>query len=429
MSVKIRLFGRCVGTCIGAALLLGSAAANALTVTGLKGQGFDGIYGDYAPGGNCQIEPRVTIGDAGFTFRVNGKSVQPKSFEYAASFMGQSYDGIMSAFFPFPVSDSDYGRSMMFVNADEKPGVIKFEPNLGPGEQLPAIEANLIKASPFMLCKGTGSTAPPPPAEAPPPAAKATPVQWDNLRTLADKQDYNIDPFDNGAIASALRALIGQKMAVLQQNMSVTGAIKRLGSVYYTSGNAPHQGGMEQAYILMDANRRTVQVGLWERGKLTVYAPPSGRIALPADIQKLLNQSPPEEAIAAPGKPWEIVPVDGRAPLAYVDAAASPSIKSFSIFCDNGRPTMAMLLGKPAAGSRLTVSWVFPGGIVNVEVARSNNEGTFWQAYLTGSNLIDMLVRQSGSAYLRINGTMEGEALLTNSTATLRTALKSCMRI
>ncbi len=422
------------------AAVMVSFQARAVTLNGLKNQGFAANYGSYAPRGDCALAPRVTIDDAGFTFLANGRTVQPKRFEWAVSYMGPSYNGIAAVFFPFPVNDNDYGRVLMIVNEDEKRGTIGFHSNVGPGQRLDAMEAALVKASPLSLCRGKSGAAPAPAASAPASvagkaagtaaaaSARAVPLDWNNLAALAGKYDGDFDAFNAGPIASALRALMGNKMAVLKANMAVAGPLKRQGALYYLSGNAPHQGGEDQAYILMDAGRKAVQVGLWERGKLTTYGARAGQIALPADIKRMLDASPPEHAVAAPGKPWEVVPVQGRTPLAYVDAAASPSIKSFSLFCDKGRPAMAMLTNKPLGGNMLKVSWVFAGGMVDVQVARSNREGTFWQAYLSGSPLLPMLMRQSGKAYLRINDRMEGEAALAGSGAAMRTALRTCQR-
>jgi hypothetical protein len=140
---------------------------------------------------------------------------------------------------------------------------------------------------------------------------------------------------------------LGRKIDLLASNLSAISGLQRQGSLYWVTGNAPHQGGVEQAYVLLDANRRAVQIGLWEKGKLTVYAPQGGRLPVPQDIARLLMDSPPEDAVPLPGTAWEVVPVQGRAPMAYVDVAASPNIKSFSLFCEGNRPMMAMLLNSP----------------------------------------------------------------------------------
>ncbi|MFN3288382.1 MAG: hypothetical protein ACK40H_08020, partial [Sphingomonadaceae bacterium] len=200
------------------------------------------------------------------------------------------------------------------------------------------------------------------------------------------------------------------------------------GQLYWVRGNAQGLGGEEMAYVLLDAGRRAVQVGLWERGKLTVIAPPGGRLPVPPDIARMLAESPPETAVALPGLPWEVVPVDGRPPMAHVFAAGSPSITSMSLFCEGARPMLAMLTGKPLAGTQLAVTWNFAGRIVTIPVVRGNREGTFWQGSLAGSPLVPLLLAQTGAAELRINQRGEGQALLANAPAAIRTAMRGCVR-
>lgn len=120
--------------------------------------------------------------------------------------------------------------------------------------------------------------------------------------------------------------------------------------------------------------------------------------------------------------------MQGRTPLAYVEAAASPNIKSFSLFCEGARPMMAVLLNKPATTTSVTVTWNFAAGLVDVPVIRATEEGTFWQASLNSSRLIAMLMRQTGSAMLRINGRLEGEASLAGAPTALRGAMRTCAR-
>ena len=271
---------------------MASSPASAVTIDGL--QGLDHIYGSYAPGGDCSREPRVTLDVAGMTFTANGRTVQATRVEYAASFFGPSYEGIALAFFPFPRSDSDYGSLLMFVNEDDVPGAIRVESNIGPGERLDPFQAALT--GDYRLCPGTGSGVAPPQAEEPVEVA-GTPLEWTNLASLVGRypgsySEDNIDLFDQGAVAAALRAALVGKMAVLEENLSTVGPLGRQGDIYYIRGNAPHRGGEDQAYVLIDPARRAVQVGLWEQGKLTVYAPASGRLPVPPDIQAMLDATP-----------------------------------------------------------------------------------------------------------------------------------------
>ena len=168
--------------------------------------------------------------------------------------------------------------------------------------------------------------------------------------------DHAVDLSDKGAIAAALRTALGEKMAVLEANLSTVTPLQRQGNLYYIMGNAPHRGGEDQAYVLIDATKRAVQVGLWEQGKLTLYAPASGRLPEPLEVRELLGRSPGETANSEPGTPWEVLPMKGRAPVAYVEAAAFPSIASTTLYCENSRPYMAMLLNKPATGTRSTMT-------------------------------------------------------------------------
>ena len=349
-----------------------SATGYALPLSDFKDQGVDHIFGSYAPGGDCSKEPRVVIDQNGMLFRAKGREVRPQRVEYALTFLGASYDGMTAVFFPFPVSNDDYGRVIMFVNDDEKPGVIRFDADLPPGGRPDPFHAAFTNGGPFILCKGSAPAgAPPPPRPEVAVAVPGIPAEWNNLAGLVGKYpgEYskdNIDIFDKGAVAAALKTLLGPKMAAFQTNLSAVSPLQRAGRYFYLTGNAPHQGGVEQAYLMIDPARREVQVGLWQRGKLTVYPPASGiRLPVAPEIKKMLDDSPPETAVALPGTPWEVVPVPGRAPIAYVSAAASPNIEALSLYCEGGKPFMAMLLNKPAPVATMTMTWNFSGRLVN----------------------------------------------------------------
>lgn len=413
-------------------------AASAVTLTSLKGQSLANIYGSYAPRGDCSRDVKLTINEGGFSFQALGRAVKSSRFEYAVSYMGPSYEGISSVFFPFPISDENFGPVTMIVNDGEKPGVIRIDVDLPRGQRSDPFHAALAAGSPLLPCKGAAPSAtvvaPKTAVATNVPSGEATPASWTNLPTLVGRypgsgDQSNIDLIGTGPVADAIRGRLGTKVLTLGKRLSPVSPLQRQGSLYWVTGNAPHQGGVEQAYVLLDASRRAVQVGLWEKGKLTVYAPTSGRLSVPQDIAKLLSESPPEDAVPLPGTPWELVPVPGRPPIAYVQAAASTSIKSFSLFCEGNRPMMAVLLNKPAISPRVTVTWNFAGGLVDVPTGRANAQGTFWQANLTGSQLISMLLRQTGSAMLRINARLEGEALLTGAPTTIRSAMRTCLKI
>ena len=434
----VRDAGSRLGRLIPGVALLGLAgamptSAGAVPLTSFKDQGVDHLFGSYAPGGDCAKQPNVTIDENGMTFRALGQERRPPRVDYAVSFWGQYYDGIMAVFYPFPLSDSDLGRVLMYVNDDERRGVIRFEADLPRGKAAEPFHAAFTNGGLFTLCKGSAPAKAPFPAQ-PASAAKVEGVaaEWTNLAGLVGKfpgsyAKDNIDIFDRGAVAAALKALMGAKMSVLQTNLSVVAPLGRAGNIYYLTGNAQHKGGVEQAYVLIDPSRRAVEVGLWERGKLTVYSPArAGRLPLPPAVRTMLDNSPPETAVPLPGTPWEVVPVAGRAPLAYVSAAASPTIESLGLYCEGGKPFMALLLTKPLSGNTMTISWNFSGRLVHVPVRRANSQGLQWIGGVAGTQLIPLLMQQRGTVMLRINGRDEGEASLTGAPAVLRTSLRGC---
>ena len=90
---------------------------------------------------------------------------------------------------------------------------------------------------------------------------------------------------------------------------------------------------------------------------------------------------------------------------------------------------MAMLLNKPSNAGALTMTWNFGGRLVNIPVKRANSTGTQWIGGVVDTPLVPLLMQQSGTVMLRLNGQLEGEASLANSTAVLRSTMRECVRI
>ncbi|MFT3965125.1 MAG: hypothetical protein QM690_04500 [Sphingobium sp.] len=405
--------------------LLPVQPARAVTLTSLKGQGMDAQFGQYAPGGNCGRTPRLAIDASGFTFTLaSGQTLHPARFEWAASYMGPRYEGIAQVFFPFSKSNSDFGPVVMTLNAEEKAGRIVLESESG--RPLPAPYGPLVQASPYMRCGKAGAAARPAPPL--PPSAPAQPLEWTNLPQAVGTWG-RYDMFGRGGIAAALNALLGPKAAVLKANLSVSTALARSGNVYSTSGNAEHRGGYDMAYVVLDPAQRALEVGLWEGGKPTLYRTPGKRVALPADIAKWREQQPPEQAVAAPGPPWELRPLAGSGGLALGTPAASPRINTLGLYCDRGKPFLAMTLYKAPALRALSLGIAFPGGLVTMPMRPVNGAQTLWVSDLSAASpLLRMLTTQQGAAYLRLDNASEGEVSLAGAAQTGRRALSGCLR-
>jgi len=138
---------------LGVFAALGAAsAARAVEVHDLEG--LEDIFGRYAPGGDCQRQPRIAVDVSGLAFEVAGKTTKVTNPEYAASYGGNSYEGIVKWIFPFRLRDG-YPILMTFNDA-EKPGVLTVTPQdegWTGGPPLTPLNAALVEGSPYARCK------------------------------------------------------------------------------------------------------------------------------------------------------------------------------------------------------------------------------------------------------------------------------------
>ncbi|MXO61384.1 hypothetical protein GRI89_17720 [Altererythrobacter salegens] len=142
-----------IGIVAAASAGLLSSSVSAVTLTDLSAEQFASTYGEYAPNGDCSRGAMVSLYRSGLTFHVGGVDRHEAAFEYATTFFGPDYEGIAFVLFPFPISADEPGHVLMYVNAEEVPGQLMFEENLGPGESFTPFEAELVRSSPLMLCK------------------------------------------------------------------------------------------------------------------------------------------------------------------------------------------------------------------------------------------------------------------------------------
>lgn len=131
-------------------------------------------------------------------------------------------------------------------------------------------------------------------AEKAPEAAPAAPAPvavtaWPGLDALVGK--YPQDFLETSPITADLKALLGDKFAVLKINTQTASPLQTQDGVYYFSGNKAHEGGSEEAYVLADPATKALEVGLREKGKLSVYTTPGAKIAKPKDVQTLLSNA------------------------------------------------------------------------------------------------------------------------------------------
>lgn len=114
---------------------------------------------------------------------------------------------------------------------------------------------------------------------------------WSSLDAFVGKYPAESGLLDKSAIAGDLRSLLGEKLAVLRINTETNSPLLRENSVLYMSGNKTHEGGMEAAYLLIDPKARALEVGLWEKGKLSTYKTAGAKMAKPKDIRNMIANS------------------------------------------------------------------------------------------------------------------------------------------
>lgn len=112
---------------------------------------------------------------------------------------------------------------------------------------------------------------------------------WSDLNAQVGTYAHDTGLFERGMIAGELKALLGRKYQVFIDNMNVKSPLARDGAILYASGNAPHSGGYDGAYILIDTRRRAIEVGLWEAKRFRAYRTRNVKFRKPADIVSMIE--------------------------------------------------------------------------------------------------------------------------------------------
>ena len=138
-------------------------------------------------------------------------------------------------------------------------------------------------------------------------------------------------------------------------------------------------------------------------------------------------------------QPWKTAQASGRPLMAYVTPIDSV-IKRVLVACEQGRPLLMVLTKQPLSTGSATLTFVFRGWTVNAPLQRNASNANLWMADLSRSQVpywfahrgFDANSRQIAplvtESYLRINGEMQGQISMQDSTAATRTALSGCYR-
>lgn len=128
---------------------------------------------------------------------------------------------------------------------------------------------------------------------APAPSVPSAPItgEWAALQSANGKYPSQSGLLENSVISQPLKVLLGDKFDAFKTNMQVESPLQQDGDVLYMSGNKPHQGGSNAAYLLVNPQTKALEVGLWQGGKLEVLKTPGSDIRKPADIQTMISNA------------------------------------------------------------------------------------------------------------------------------------------
>ena len=125
----------------------------------------------------------------------------------------------------------------------------------------------------------------------PEPSPAASPSAWASLRNDIGKYPRDISLFERSPVGDDLKALLGDDFDTFKTNMEVQGSLTAADGVLWVSGNKPHQGGDEAAYLLIDPAAEQLEVGLWHDGSFRTFTTSGASIDKPADVRTMIDNA------------------------------------------------------------------------------------------------------------------------------------------
>jgi hypothetical protein len=107
---------------------------------------------------------------------------------------------------------------------------------------------------------------------------------WTALDRQIGRYPDDIGLFTTSPIVADLKRLLGNRWSTFLLNMGTVSALQRE-RVLYVTGNKPHEGGDESAYLMIDTSRQALEVGLVTRGKLKTFRTPGPKLPVPKDVR------------------------------------------------------------------------------------------------------------------------------------------------
>lgn len=97
---------------------------------------------------------------------------------------------------------------------------------------------------------------------------------------------------EQGVLADRLRAVMGEDYPSLLANLRTVGPLTDAGSLWFLTGNRPHEGGVESAAIVIDPAHNALRVWLQNEGRIRDVSDPAGaQIGLPPDVKTFVDNA------------------------------------------------------------------------------------------------------------------------------------------
>lgn len=196
----------------------------------------------------------------------------------------------------------------------------------------PQLSALRIFFASFFLLTTLYATAEPPPA---PPEGK--PLAY--LLQYVDQSPYGL--WKTQPLQRRLKALLGPvEYASFVANLDPATNLTRNNNVLYVTGNAPHRGGEEEAAMLVDVDKDSIEVFLLHKSSIVrAWAENNRIVAIPKDVQEALQRwprAPLTQALntlrQAAATTNGSIPASGPTPAAAF--AQTPRLCQTGTFCD-----------------------------------------------------------------------------------------------
>lgn len=120
----------------------------------------------------------------------------------------------------------------------------------------------------------------------------ATPVDvssWAALDSAVGKYPRDLKLWDNSVLVAPMKALLKDDYDDFVERVQVSGPLSKEGGVFFVTGNKPHEGGSDAAYMLADPATQRIEVGIWDDGKLKAFNSPGALLTRPRDVRTMIG--------------------------------------------------------------------------------------------------------------------------------------------